>query len=158
MDYNRYAALLGKNYEVGVNDCFSLLAEFYYLVYGIQFPNYARPEFFYESDLNLVENVIADLGLIDKPIVLNQMREGDILCFRVSSNHTNHIGVYVGNNLFIHHLRGVKGREDNLDQRWFRRITRVLSHPDVPETTESVDWLKAVAYRYGSGVPYDEQI
>ena len=131
MQYSKYAHLLDKNYSDGVQDCLALVLDFYKDVYGLEFPNYARPLDFYLPPLDLAPKIIADMQFLTRPLSRNQLTEGDMLGFRCNCNYTNHYAIYVGNNLFIHHMRDGKSREEALDQRWFRRLTHIHYHEDI---------------------------
>lgn len=131
MNYSKYSHLLDKNYSQGNTDCFSILMEFYNDIFGIEIPNYARPDGYFLPHIDLIPKIAADLGLKTRALSRIDLRDGDILTFRVASEYTNHVGIYVGNNSFIHHITATKSREDNLDQRWFRRLTGVYYMEDV---------------------------
>lgn len=131
MKHNTYAHLLGKNYEEITNDCLTLVSDFYNDIFGVKFPEYARPEDFFDPRLNMIQKVALDLGLSSRNLSRLFLQDGDILVFRCASDVANHVGVYVGNDLFIHQMVDSKGREDPLDERWFRRLTNIYFMPDV---------------------------
>lgn len=149
MQYHLYSHLLEKKYISGFQDCYELVRGFYDSNYGISLPNYARPEGFQNYDFNIIGRLKSHPDFISKPLNKNTLEEGDVLVFRVASNIENHFGVYVGNSLFIHHLLNSRSREENLDQRWFRRVVSVLSHKDRPvtETKQSIQPFLSPIFR-----------
>lgn len=131
MLYNSYSHLLGKQYAEITNDCFTLFIDFYKDKFGIEIPEYARPLDFFDPRLNLIPNIAADLNLSKRPLGRIELQDGDILVFKCASNFDNHIGIYVGNNTFIHQMLDSKGCEAPLDDRWFRRLTAIYYSPEV---------------------------
>lgn len=131
MQYSKYSHLLDKEYIVGRQDCLTLVLDFYRDIYGIDYPDYARPVGFFSSELNLPPKIATDMQLKTRSLNRNELREGDILAFRCASEYTNHFGIYIGNNLFIHHMANIKSREESLDNRWFRRLTYIYYNDDV---------------------------
>lgn len=128
--YPQYSPLLNRRYDLGFVDCFSLVRDFHLQQYEILLPNYARPSGYAEN--GLFEQILSSEEFIKKPAARENIKEGSVLAFRVASDRVNHLGIYVGNNLFIHHLHGGLSREDNLDQKWFRRLVYVVRHQDAP--------------------------
>ena len=131
MQYSKYSHLLDKDYKAGVQDCLALVLDFYKDVFEIEYPQYARPLNFFLPELNLPPKIASDMQLKSRSLSIPELNEGDILAFRCASEYTNHFGIYVGNNLFIHHLNNSKSREESLDQRWFRRLTHIYYNDDV---------------------------
>lgn len=131
MQYSKYSHLLDKNYVSGVQDCLELVLDFYKDIFDIEYPRYARPLNFFLPELNLPPKIVEDMQLKSRSLSRAELKDGDILAFRCGSDYTNHFGVYVGNNLFIHHLNNNKSREESLDQRWFRRLTHIYYTEDV---------------------------
>lgn len=131
MLYTKYSKFLNLDYNQGFQDCFGLINDFYKDIYGIEFQDYARPVDFYLPELNLIPKFAQDMGLQERALSRQLLREGDILVFKCAGNYPNHVGIYVGNNLFIHHMENNKSKEDNLDHRWFRRLVTVYYLEDV---------------------------
>lgn len=152
--YHKYSSLLGRKYELGFTDCYSLVRGFYQAMYGIHLPNYARPEgYALNPELSIFSRILANPDFVsDSPKGQDRLREGDVLIFRVASDQMNHLGVYVGNGLFIHHLHNGVSREDNLDQKWYRRILLVARHVDVkPQVAKKgLDAFLSPYFRQGS--------
>lgn len=131
MLYAKYSPYLGKAYDLGFSDCYSLVRDFYISVYSIFLPNYARPEgYAYNNELSVFARILSNPDFVSKPVAREYLEVGDVLVFRVASDQANHLGIYVGNNLFIHHLHGGLSKEDNLDHKHFRRIMTVIRHKD----------------------------
>jgi len=52
------------------------------------------------------------------PVSLNEIKENDVLIFRVFSNINNHCGVYLGNDIFYHHAENRLSCRENLYPQW----------------------------------------
>lgn len=131
MNYSKYSKFLGKPYVEISNDCFTLLIDFYKDIFGIEIPEYARPKEFYNPLLNLIPKIAQDLNFNKRSLSRIELQDGDILVFKCACKFDNHIGIYVGNNLFIHQMVDSKGCEAPLDERWFRRLSAVYYSPEV---------------------------
>jgi cell wall-associated NlpC family hydrolase len=145
MNYHQYAALLNKPYIEGFQDCYSLVRDFHDLIYGITLPDYARPAGYSSPEFNLLTRLSSDPEWQHKAVIRSKLLVGDVISFRVAGDTVNHLGVYVGNNLFIHHLFNSKSKEDNLDQRWFRRIDKISRHVDALQVSSVLDMSNLIA-------------
>lgn len=131
MKFEMYSFLLGLNYNPGKDDCYGLARRLYSAVYGIELANYARPVGFDHAGLNLIVDNFHREGFQD--CQTPELEAGDGLLFGVGSDKINHIGVYVGNQQFIHHRFDRQSCLDPLDLRWKRRLLGRVRHPDVTE-------------------------
>jgi cell wall-associated NlpC family hydrolase len=132
--------LCGKQYIAGDQDCYSVVRDYYSGAFGITLPNYARPLAFDRGGINLIGMLKADPDYLIVPAARLELRKGDVLTFMVASDFENHFGVYLGNNMFIHHLYNKNSEESNLDNRWYTRLVSVLRHVDVPFIPEKDIW------------------
>ncbi|WCD44162.1 hypothetical protein Lumi_023 [Xylophilus phage Lumi] len=130
--YEEYKDLLGRKYVAGENDCYGLVKDYYKKIFDLELTDYARPEGFADFGIDLIVDNLLDEGfqMVDVPTP-NLMR-GDGLLFRVNgSTLTNHVGVYVGNGYFIHHLWNGLSNEEAMTTKWRGRVSSVVRHPDV---------------------------
>lgn len=135
MYYEEYKHLLNLPYLDGKQDCFALARNFYQELFGITLPNYARPTGF--DHLGMPELITSNFrGMGFEPVPDYRLQIGDGLLFAIASKYVNHVGVYVGNNQFIHHVFEKPSSVDNLDERWKRRLTMRVRHPDITEYLE----------------------
>lgn len=152
--YSKYKDLMERNYVMGESDCFGLLRDFYVNCYGIKLPNFARPKHFFDPRINVYARIVAQPEFQERGLCVTDFKEGDLIAFRVmGADLVNHVGVYLGNNLFLHQMFDGVPREENLDERWLRRIYMVHYHVDVPIVKKKLDpidilpdYLKAENY------------
>jgi cell wall-associated NlpC family hydrolase len=137
MNYDRYSHLLGVAYDEGDHDCYGLALRFYRDVYGLDIPDYARSMEFFQKKVNLIAAFLADSGFTVQDIPLDRLEPGDGLLLSVPASwmggmpEVNHVGVYVGNGMFLHHLYQRPSAEDAFDIRWMRRVRAVVRHPEI---------------------------
>jgi len=68
------------------------------------------------------------------PVKRSELRPGDLVFFRLESRSVSHVGIYAGDNRFVHApQRGGNVRVASLDEEYFRRSFagggRLHSHP-----------------------------
>lgn len=74
----------GGNTKTGV-DCSGFTVAVYSAVYGIMLPRVSREQY-----------------RISRKISITELQEGDLVFFKTSGRGVSHVGVYLGNNKFIH--------------------------------------------------------
>ena len=136
--YDIYKDMLERGYELGTSDCYTTIRDALERAYGIVIPNYARPENFDIPELNLFAKIQQEDCWYHLPTIdVKEMRAGDILSMKVRSPHdnVNHVGIYLGNQMFLHQLIESKPREEPLSLVWLRRIHLVSRHKDIEVVT-----------------------
>lgn len=94
---------VGRAFEIGVCDCFSIVKEYYKNELNIEFPEFQRKDGWYQKSPNIIiENIPSRLKRIDK----DKIEKNDILLFdMLQNNKPCHMGIYMGNDLVLHHPR-----------------------------------------------------
>jgi cell wall-associated NlpC family hydrolase len=101
--------LVGTPYEFGGADqhgfdC-SGLAVYAHEAVGLDIPRTAR-----------------DQDRVARPVPRGELRPGDLVFFRISARHVNHVGIYTGDGRFVHApRRGEVVSYASLDDPYFRR-------------------------------------
>jgi cell wall-associated NlpC family hydrolase len=86
-------------------DCSCLVKTIYEQVYGIQLNRSSRDMFY--------EDVI--------PVEPEELREGDILTFKIRGNRISHVGLYLRDDKFVHASRSEGVTIDDLTNPYFRK-------------------------------------
>jgi proteasome lid subunit RPN8/RPN11 len=110
------APLLGRDWVWGVQDCWSLVRD-WYVEQGITLPDWprpARPEDFEKAPM--FADLWGEAGF--EQIDGAQMQEGDSIFMAIGNSKLNHIGVYVGDQMMLHHLRGRLSSRDVYGGYW----------------------------------------
>ena len=85
-------------------DCSGFVAEMYRNVYCIQLNGGSR-----------------DIYPLTTPVEKNELKEGDILFFKIKKGQISHVGVYLGNNKFAHASVKAGVIISDLDEDYYKR-------------------------------------
>ena len=109
--------LYGREYEFGVKDCFEALRD-YLQTQNIEIPPRAMfVEDYWDKEIDYFnDKTISEWN--HSPVSLNEIKENDVLIFRVFSDINNHCGVYLGNDIFYHHAENRLSCRENLYPQW----------------------------------------
>lgn len=117
------APLIGREFHYGVHDCFALVCDWYKEVKNIELPDYPEHEWeWWKKDQNIFEENIEAWGFkkVDK-----LEEPGDLILMQVRSKVANHLAIYLGNNIILHHCEGRLSSKD-VYGGWFRKCTRFI--------------------------------
>ena len=138
------APLLGREYHHGVQDCYSLVRDYYSRELDIHLPDFHRTDGWWEKEhhLPLYENNFTKAGFI-KMQDKNDLQKHDVILCRVGrTHHVNHALIYVGdgklksettpdcvgNALILHHPHGSLSVREIYGDNWQRRTAMVVRH------------------------------
>ena len=125
MDY------VGRTFDLGFMDCFTLVRDYYRQEFGIELPNVARPDEFWNHDLDLYSKHYAKNGfqLLDAPP--HEWQRGDIILMAIMSSFPNHAAIVVENGQILHHVYGRLSVIEDYKGVWRNSTTGVYRHRDV---------------------------
>lgn len=129
--------LVGRRFEHGTVDCYSLIRDYYDAMLSIALPDFERPDTWWKPEdgsapLNLYRENFAAAGFVDLGQV--QPRRHDVLLMQVAARVENHAAVYVGDagdgrgELILQHLHSRLSGHDVWGGDWAQRTTAVLRH------------------------------
>lgn len=96
------AALEGRSYVHGVNDCWGLVRD-YYRLKGHTLNNHARADEWWDNGEALItEQSLFEAGF--SRIDTRSIQPGDLLTYKINSAITNHFAVYTAQNQILHQL------------------------------------------------------
>lgn len=141
--------LLSKPFDLGEQDCFTLVQDFFKLNFGIDMPNFARPNDWDPAKDDLINKWYHKTGFVrldadeDWP-----PRPADVLVCTVGGSVPNHLVVFLGGNEILHHKINMFSDKEMMRPAWKRYTSYILRHPDVPNLTEKKPTLDLMeAYR-----------
>ena len=136
------APLVGRNYIHGIQDCYSIVRDFYERELGINLPDYEREDAWWESkeSKSLYLDNFGKAGFIE----VNDLQYGDVMLCRVGrTEHVNHAVIWlgdqtelkseqaescVGSSIILHHPYGRKSVREVFGQQWQERVVKVVRY------------------------------
>ena len=122
------APLEKRHFVHGIQDCYSLIRDWYRLERGIVLKEFPRDNGWWEgSRFDLYATGFKDAGFRQIPNDPMSIQPGDVFLSKVRSPVENHGGLYVGNGLILHHVGGSFSCTSSASQ-WARLVTRWLRY------------------------------
>lgn len=119
-------ALHQREFRHAVTDCYALVRHAFFAGCGVVLKDFPRPLSWWSNPKgpNPIEQWIADAGYVDVPV--SDLQPGDGLLFSLRHGIIQHCGLYLGGDLFMHHLHGRLSAVDPLPQwrRFLRKTVR----------------------------------
>ncbi|NBT53041.1 MAG: hypothetical protein EBT12_16085, partial [Marivivens sp.] len=93
-----YQSLIGRQWDYGVNDCFTLIRDWFQLQ-GVALPDFARPD-----DLEVCESIFLQqaeaIGF--EPVAMERRKPGDILIMKLDTRTPMHAAILLPDELILH--------------------------------------------------------
>lgn len=137
---------VGKKFVHGIDDCYSLVREFYEREFGLQLTNYARPDNWWNDGGNLYMDNFKKEGfyIVDE---LEDKQFGDLFLIAFGAKVACHAAIYVGDNKILHHVTNRLSTVDKYAGCWrnwtLARIRHISNKKDIKERTP-FDWGRRV--------------
>ncbi|MDG6894512.1 phage tail protein [Volucribacter amazonae] len=110
--------LLGRPFEHGVTDCYSLFRDFYRLA-GEELPDFERADYWWETGQNLYLDNMTQYGFERLPAE-SAVQIGDIILMQVGAEVPNHAAIYLGDQQVLHHSPKRLSKRDLYDGYWLK--------------------------------------
>lgn len=119
-----HRSLLGRQWEYGVNDCFSLVRDWFQLN-GVELPNFDRPD-----DLEVCESIFLQqaeaIGF--EQVTFDRRKPGDVLIMRLQTKEPMHAAILLPNELILHQRQNSLSAIEPLRQYYVDRVAAVFRH------------------------------
>jgi len=121
------APLIGREWVWGVMDCWTLARDWYGR-HGLQLRDWERPATIAEFERRpMFDDCWRDAGFREIGDV-TELQAGDLILMALQNRRLNHCGVYLGDQLLLHHVRGRLSSRDVYGE-WLQKCTgRMLRH------------------------------
>lgn len=119
------APLLGRQWSHGVLDCYSLIRDWYLEERAIELLDFQRNDEWWKRGENLYEDNFERAGFLD---VKDGPVRGDVVLMQVLSDVPNHAGVYIGDDMIIHHLFHRLSCREVYGGYWRKHTRRILRY------------------------------
>jgi proteasome lid subunit RPN8/RPN11 len=129
------APLLARPFVHGVHDCYAIVRD-YFAQHGVTLNDYPRTYGWWEKqdgpDLyreNFAKEGFSEIerGPMDRE-KLARLKSGDLLLMNIRAAHDNHMAVYLGDGVILHHLIGHASKREAYQEFYQRRTTSILRH------------------------------
>lgn len=151
----RYKHLIGKQFAMGKNDCYSIFRAVFDDNLNIKFPNYARPnDWWLEENLNYYVDRYKKEGfqLLEDPS-LDDLQPFDVMLIAIPDPRdlkrivTNHCAIYLGDGMVLHHRMGTLSSVVPYRGVLRNLTTHIVRHKDVPDLRDkTLKKLNAMDY------------
>ena len=136
------APLVGRNYIHGIQDCYSIVRDFYERELGINLIDFEREDAWWEhkESKSLYLDGFGEAGFIE----VNDLQYGDVMLCRVGrTEHVNHAVIWlgdqtelkseqteacVGSSIILHHPYGRKSVREVFGRQWQERVVKVVRY------------------------------
>lgn len=120
--------IYGRPYIKGLYECTCILKDFYKKELNINIAKWNKNYWLPEEDKK-ANNLLIDI-LNKQTIKVNnsEIQQNDIIVFELKKNKRFHVGIYLGNDFFVHQpIQGLSNKQI-LDERWQSKIKHVYRH------------------------------
>jgi proteasome lid subunit RPN8/RPN11 len=119
------APLVGREFEYGRTDCYTLIRDWYRQERGIVLPDFPRRDGDFQAGRSLYEDGFELAGFRES---LKPPEPGDILLMKLAAPVPDHGAVYLGGDTILHHLQGRLSSRDAWGGFLRSRTVKVLRH------------------------------
>ena len=116
-EYSRNT-FVGREYSFGENDCYSLVRDYYREKLNINLPTTVFEDDWWEKGFNYFDDLFEPFGF-EK---VDTLQENDVIVFRMMAQVPNHCGVYLGEDLFLHHAVNRLSCRESINSVWRKYI------------------------------------
>lgn len=121
---DQYQSLIGRQWQYGVNDCFSLVRDFYAFK-GIVLPDFDRP-----ADFRTCHSIFLQqaerIGF--QQVTYDKRRPDDVLIMRIGTKEPMHAAVLLPNEQILHQRQDSLSAVESLRQYHVNRIAAVFRY------------------------------
>ncbi|MDE3989952.1 C40 family peptidase [Glaesserella parasuis] len=121
------APLIGRSFENNKQDCRNILLDAYMLS-GLDLPDDVEYEFEWFKSGNLYEENLLRFGF-ERLDFEEQPQLGDIVLLQIGSDVSNHAGIYLGNQMMLHHSEGRLSARVPYDGAWLQQTHSIWRYP-----------------------------
>jgi proteasome lid subunit RPN8/RPN11 len=124
---------VGRPYVFGQIDCYSLTVDFYKREFGIVLPPFKdrRIDFWWKNGTDYFGNLYKEQGFQD---VEGEWKRGDVVMFGVGSDIPNHVAIYLGAGIILHHVVNRLSRREECSPYWSEKVVRCVRHKDAHQS------------------------
>jgi proteasome lid subunit RPN8/RPN11 len=126
LEINKY---IGREFEIGKSDCFTLLREYYKNELNIQINDYPHKDGWYEENPRIIIENYQKEGF--RVVELENIQKHDILISAFTSEYPMHFAINLGGNQILHHERNKFSNIEFLSDSYIRKIKMIVRHKNL---------------------------
>lgn len=119
------APLVGREFAWRVQDCYSLIRDWFAEDRGVTLPDFPRARGDFERGVDHYGEHFAEAGFVE---VHDEPRRGDVLLFRLAAKVPDHGAIYLGDDTILHHMEGRLSTRDTWGGVFRERTVKVLRY------------------------------
>lgn len=119
-----HQSLLGRQWEYGVNDCFTLIRDWFGLQ-GVELPDFSRPENLEVCDSIFLQQAEV-IGFVQVPF--ERRKPGDVLIMRLDTRTPMHAAILLPDELILHQRQDSLSAIEPLRRYYVERIAAVFRY------------------------------
>ena len=112
--------LTGRTYNFGENDCYSLVREYYRRELNIVLPSIEFEDNWWDKGLNYFVDLVEPFGFVE----VDTPQKGDVILFQIYGTVPNHCGIYLGEDVMLHHAENRLSCRESLYPFWIKHLKR----------------------------------
>lgn len=121
---------IGRDYIYGVQDCYSLIQDYYKQEYSIDIPNHPGQDPLDGSFGVGLYRQFSDFGFIEIP--MSDLRKGDcIIMCSGKKGEPGHAAVYLEGNIILHHPAHRLSSRDIFGGYWLKNTWKCVRHKEL---------------------------
>lgn len=118
-------SLIGREWDYGRFDCYCLVRDWFAQA-GVKLNDYPREGFWWERGENwFLENFEREGFVAINP---SELAPGCVIIMQIGAKVPNHVAVYLGDNIILHHLINRLSTRDIYGEFYRKVTTHVLKH------------------------------
>lgn len=119
-------------FEIGKNDCFSLVRKYYKNKLNIEINDYFRDVNWFNNNPNIILDNFKKEGF---QLIDDNYKKNDILLFKNKDGYLTHMGICIGKDLILHQTNGAltKIENINIDKLFKKKLILIIRHVSVNE-------------------------
>lgn len=113
----------GRTYVGGIQDCYTLVRDYYRVEKQVILKDFSRCDRWWDRGMDVLTNEnFREAGFVK--VALQEIEIGDVIVMQMGKKN-DHLGIYLGNQRFLHHCYNRLSCEDVYGGVWLKHTTSI---------------------------------
>jgi len=117
---------IGRPYFYGIYDCYSLVQDYYRREHGIVLRDYPRIDQWWHKGYDFFSESFKQEGFVK--LIDVEPRKGDVFLMQIEAEVVNHVAIYLGDDMMLHHQHKRLSRRDVYGGHWAKHTIHHVRH------------------------------